>query len=415
MSRVVTTVTVSYREDGLGGDGAILSLQSESEVKPPYGTAYARLFKSPEVAPSLKSTGLGNPYIVNTGLTQQVTETIAFNGSATAQLQYPIASLVMITSQGVFLDLTGTPILSLNVTVNTKAGGLQASQPCYGFVLVRYSTTYSRISGQFSPLNPGLIDPNTLDTEFAPLTFLAFYQTKSSSVTVQPPNKNEKPGGKRSYFVGREDSEADRLIMELNPAFPVSVSPTGGGTKARAVFFVYPGEANPVIQTTSGQTWSVDAFGGVLPGVVYGSSTVSLKEPLSFTNSMSVSVKYPPASSVVVTASGDFYSVFGSTFSANFVTRLGFVNMVNWVSSSSYSIAGTKQVRDNEVFVCMPGDLAIQATGVAVAEYATTRRAYVLEWDKSGDWFPSVTLFASSIDGKKGELKIEPPPRRGTL
>lgn len=412
-----TSVTVSYSKGDLGGgDGPILSLQNESTVKPPYGTGYARLFKSPEVTPVLRSTGVGAPYIIQTGISYDAIETLSFNGTETASFQYPNATNVRVTSQGLFLDRNGVPLGNINLTVNTKAGSVRAPVPCYGFVLVSYTSTYSRVSASFALLNPGMVDTEQLESEYAPLTVLAFYQALSSSVTIQPPSKSEKPGNKNIRYVGREDADAPKLIMELDPKFPVSLSPSGSGTTARAVFFVYPGDANPTIQTTSGQVTKLDSFGGTLPGAVYGSSNVDINEPLSFTNTMSVSLKYPPSSAVTVKADkSSFYSMYGTTFTPSFITRDGYVNMVEWSSANQYSIAGTKQARSNEVFVAMLGDLGIQATGVATATYTTTRTAYVLEWPKSGDWFPAVTLFAASIDGRKGELKVEPPVRRGTL
>ena len=410
MSRLATSISVSFNDGGSGGNNKVLKLEQETSVRPPYGTAYARLFTSAEVTPTLKTTGQGPVQVENPWVTNQHNEVLVFNGSIETSLQYPSVSFVQFVAQGVFLDVNGKEIQKLSLSVNTKAGSIRASQACYGYVLVSYTTTYSRISAKFTKIETfGLVTADQ-DSEFNSLMFLAFHEQAASSVTISPPPKNQN----RVFYNLREDSSAPRLILELDPQFPVTLVPGGTGVMARAVFFVYPGDAMPTFQVTSG-TGPTRADFMALPGVTVGEQTIQMSEPLSFNNSQSVNVKYPPKSMIVVDPSGPFRDQFGYTFTPMFVAGGGSVNAVDWTENGKYTILGTKAVRSNEIFACISGSIVAPCSGVAIAKYATTRMRYVLEWPKLNDWFPAVTVFADSSNGMSGELKIEPPVRRGLL
>jgi hypothetical protein len=408
---VTTSLTVSFSD--AGGDGPVLRLENETGVKPPYGTAYARLFKSAGVTPTLYTTGEGGVQYVNYALTEPFTGVINFSGQIEQQFQHPTLSDVQFLSQGIFLDLMGKVIPQLGLTVNTKAGTIRASQPCYGYVLVTYTTTFSRLSTKHAALSgTGLIDTADLATEFVPVTIIAMYEQTATSVTVSPPSLQQKD---RVTYSFNDKSDNPRLVMELDPQFPVVLAPNGGGLTARAVFYVYPGDAGPVLNSEQNVSIAVAGFTPGVPAVNPGTS-LPMVESMSFTNSQSQSLKYPPVGSITVTATSNFKNQFGTQFTPYFVAGGGSVNTVNWIDENKYVLTGTRPVRTNEVVACMNGNIVVPCTGTVRVNYSTTRERYVAEWDRPSDiWFQPIVIGAESITGLIGELKIEPPVRRGLV
>jgi len=409
-----TSVTVSY-DDGIGSEGAngpVLALEGETEVKPPYGTAYARLFTSAGVTPALTATG-GNVTTVNNAVTGSFQEVITFSGSLEASFERPTVSNVEFAPAGKFLNRKGQYINKINLTVNAKNGIIKASEFCYGAVLVSYTSTYKRLSAPFQTL-PISVASDTLDSEFAPCIFLALYNGTAVTYTASPPSKSEDPNSTKKgfYSTGNEQAAPPGLILELDPTFPVSLKPSGNGAVARAVFFVYPG-GNPTVECTSGLVLPAASFNSIAD-LLQGPS-VFRREPLGFSNSVSQSLRYPPAGNVGVVAGGEFRTKFGDMINPYFATPGESVNAADWQTAKTFTTAGTRVVRSNEIVVCTGGKLTVPCTGVAIANYATTRTRYAVEWGMSGNWFPPVVVFAQDQLGRYGQLNIEAPVRRGLV
>lgn len=399
MSQVTTSVTVTYDPSG----GGALSLQNESQIKPPYGTAYARLFASKGLSPSLISTSGGGVQTINSAVTESYAESVMFTGSNTANLQIPSASGISIARQGTFFDRNGKPISDIHITVDPDTGTLKASQACYGAVIASYTGTFRRIASKFQKLaSKALIDK--MGTEFSPLMFLAFAGAKSANVTVNPPPLSEANGADTS-------TAQQRLILELDSAYPVDIKPLSFGVTARAAFWVYPGDSGATLDCTAGVVFGAGDL-GLVTGSQNNNCVLNMKEPLAFNNGYSASLRYPPAGGVSVISGGDFGTPFGGSFTPSFVTPGGTVELASWFSDTGYTLDGFRKVGDNEVMLTS-GRITRPGTGVAIAQYSTLRTRHIVEWSQDAGWFQPVVVFAQDIKGRYGELKIEPPVRRG--
>ena len=423
MSTLNSGVSVSFTTDTGIDSQLVLRLEDEdrNDAKPPYGTGWFRLWNAfPDV--KLVSTSGNLVRLVNSACTLDTNGAGTFNDSKVAQLPHPNLTNVKLTPAGVFLDTNGKPI-KVNLTVNTKTGEVVASQRCYGAFSATYTTTYARHSCDF------LKDPNAVApqptanppisgsvTEFLPQTIVALVTlvggVRKESVTLSPPDRSENPDDPYNQVGGTGNGNGNsgntaRLKVQLNGKYPVQLDNSSNGRlMARAVFDVFcSGSTSLDIVVTSGSTKLKD---GPVPMDIKG-------EGLSFNNSNSASLQYPPSGSVTIVPGGNFYSVNeGGSFSPGFKAKGDEVQMIEYVGVKNYKLAGRRKLADDEVVVVNLMGHAAASTGTARATYTTTVMTYVVRWDLENlPWFPTINVVVTDSKGASGQLAISPPQRSG--
>ncbi len=409
MAEVVrSSVSIEYKAGETEDLGPPAIVLERDNVKPPYGTGYARMYfvgKTPNV---ISTSG----YTVNTlnrNVVSDELEFIIFQGRDEASFPTPVVSNVTLTPLGRLIGLAGESLSQVGFTVDTARGTLKANKPFYGTIQAEYNSTFHRLSTEFRKI-PGAKDDTRYDSEFAPLVLIATQvgNGESVSLSLNPPTKDEDPDrkDKKGGFGGDDKSTGEKIVLELDDTFPISLTHSTQqipGLAAVARVAVYSPHA--------GVSFSVSR-GFVKTNQYALDEVLELKETVNFVGSQSASVKYPPANGITVEQVGEVTSkaMGGGIF--QFATAPSIVSLAEWFSYGAYQITGSRPVGSNEIVATSVG-VAVPVSGQVRATYNTRRTFIDVFWERDGTWFPPVVLTATDAWGNTESITISAPERRG--
>lgn len=389
--------------EDLGPPEIVLELD---KVKAPYGYAYARMYFVGST-PDVVSTSGYSVQTVNRNVVSDELEFIIFQGQDEASFPTPVVSNVTLTPLGRLVGLKGETLQQIAFTVDAARGTLKASRPLYGTVQAEYNSTFHRLMAQFRKI-PGAKDDSRYASEFAPLVLIASQSSGAhESLSMSPPSKDESPDNKNKSGMGGEDkSTGEKIVMELDDTFPVSLTHSTQhipGLAAVARVAVYSPHAGLSFYSSRGHVKANQfALDQVLERV----------ETVNFVGSQSASVKYPPANGVSIEQVGTITSKVTGGGVFYFATAPELVSLADWFSYGAYQVTGTRPVVSNEIVATTVG-VAVPVSGSVRARYNTRRTFVDVFWEREGEWFPPVVLTATDAWGNTESITISAPERRG--
>lgn len=172
---VIATLEVPFVDpDLVGEDGFGLRMILEEGIV--IGNdRFIRMY--PDVPAKLRAS-IGD--IIRLGAHAEVIEeeSLQFNGTASAQTEFPVAQLLNVVDFGSLFDRDGN---SVSASFTAKDGQVVTEQPVFGAIVVDYNTTYRRL--QYKPQVTGNV--NTAIT-IKLGTILAFFNGSVATFDVQP-------------------------------------------------------------------------------------------------------------------------------------------------------------------------------------------------------------------------------------
>lgn len=409
MSEILqTSVSIEFTKDETTEDlGPPAITLEQDDVQAPYGYAHARMYFVGQT-PTVTSTSGYSVQTVNNNVTSDELEFLMFQGQEETSFPTPVVSNVSLTPLGRLIGAKGETVSSVTFKVDVARGTVKASVPLYGTVQAEYKSRFHRLQAQFREV-PGAKDDPRFVSEFAPLVLVA-RQPKGdpASLGLTPPTKDQNPNGTKNGGYGAADrSTGERIVLELDETFPVTLSHNRTGTHGITAI------ARVAVYSPHGGV-SCYVSRGVVEGDPYAmDETLEREESVNFIGAQSASVKYPPANGVTVSQSSG--TVFSQQTPGNifhFATWPQMVTIADWFSYGAYQVTGARQVIPNEIVATTSG-VVVPVTGQVRASYSTKRTFVMVYWDKDGRWFPPVILTATDAWGNAESITISAPERRG--
>ncbi len=409
MAEVVrSSVSIEYKAGETEDLGPPAIVLERDTVKPPYGTGYARMYFV-GTTPNVISTSGYAVQTVNRNVVSDELEFIIFQGRDEASFPTPVVSNVTLTPLGRLIGLNGESLGQVGFTVDSARGTLKANRPFYGTIQAEYNSTFHRLAADFRKI-PNAAEDSRYDSEFAPMVLIATQagNNEHASLSLNPPGKDENPenNNKKGGFGGEDKSTGEKIVLELDGTFPVSLTHSTQqipGLAAVARIAVYSPHA--------GVSFSVSR-GFVRTDQYALDQVLELQETVNFVGSQSASVKYPPANGVTVEQVGDITSKVTGGGIFQFATYPSLVTLADWFSYGAYQTTGTRPVGTNEIVATSVG-VAVPVSGQVRASYSTRRTFVNVFWERDGDWFPPVVLTATDAWGNTESITISAPERRG--
>lgn len=176
---VIATLEIPFVDpDLVGADGFGLQLFLEEGII--IGNdRFLRLY--PSVSAILRAS-VGDIIRLGTHVQLIENESLQFNGSRTAQTQFPIAQLTNVLQYGAIFDRDGNTVSTSFTAVD---GAVQAEREVYGSIVVDYNTTYTRL--QYKPVVETETGPGGVESVSISLgTVMAFFNGSVAVFEIQP-------------------------------------------------------------------------------------------------------------------------------------------------------------------------------------------------------------------------------------
>lgn len=413
-STPTTSLSVGfYDREGSSSDSSSKVLIEESaRVAPREDQKYVRIHGSYD---SVIAVG-GSAALSSTGLRRYTQDVLTFSGSASESLKYPFAERVEIAVIGSPVLETSDPDHVLRFYYDYARGEVRATASCYALLRISYYAPYVLFLITFQGSCPTLAsnDPPQDATQGSadddkeyvgrdPALLMAY----RGGLVVASTTLNA-PACKGNSTTGDHGAgtRLPVLRLEVDPKNPPRLLSRSSDLELQAgcKFRVYP-YTMVGISNTSGQVISIDG----------DTKTQVVLDSLVFSGSSSQQVRYPPASSITVTVVGDFFDIWGRSFSPQIALPGSNVTVVDWVNQFTYMNPRPKKVGPDEIVVTDMFGNVVSGYGVVKLEYATTYREYdfAFTYAEMTKNFEEAFLFA--LEGTKvvGSLKLNPPALKG--
>jgi len=429
MSGLQTSTTVSFND----GAGRRLTLETDSDVSLPKikGTSYTRVFPS-FAAPSITAV-MGTATRLASSIPLEVVDYVSFSNSDSSSLQYYPGTAVIIESARFF---QASPV----VVYDSGSNSLILDKACHGIVKVTYTTYYDRYKVEHgdAPCKAASVETKGDGTtgnkqaNYDPAFLVATasgWESASQEISGPPCNQGDEGLNRTVQF---SDYDPVGIKLEVDAAMPAGLypqyftadnAPMGFTLQPQVVFL-----GGMPIELFCGCRIRVYPKAGVtLRGVncavgmqVVGQGTKPVLEALTFSNSQSTNLQYPPSSEVsLYSTSINAISTFGDGISVQFIGPGGWCNEVVWKSRTTYEmVKGARKVNTDEVVVATAiGSNTIPCTTFCQAEYTSDYYLYdvLFNFDTKTGWYAPAMILAYDSSGKMGSLSIEPPPKGGVL
>ena len=311
-----------------------------------------------------------------------IEETVSFNNSNEATLNYPGASQVSIDLLGSFYQ-EGSPTTT-NLSYDAATNRILSTKVGFGVAKVTYKAEYTLYRFVYDGIGcpyeedyrgvPG--DP-AVDDPYEDSLVIVFEASEGDYANVNltgPECSYTEMGG------DRRDSRAGKLILEIDKEGPAAITvyqrdgqPYGGDIAANALIRLYPDVAAE-IESTHGKLVLVSE-----------GKQAEQKETVNLTVSNGLSLKYPEASGIEFFKYPGFVDEWDRPLTENkfhFKHEGESVFDVNWVGPDGYTgFPQERIVQPGEIVIVDNSSYVIKVTGIATATYTSTYRLYAYEFD----------------------------------
>ena len=331
---------------------------------------------------------------------EDIKSSVAFTGSTTAAMPVYGADNVTFAPEGQVYNLEGEPI-NPKIHYNAAAARLESSTPCYGVVLVSYTSKFSRISFRFAggpcpiDLVNASIDPTSpvgFDGVYKPSMVVAANPTfgANAALNLSPPQCNK--GTDSAGFIVANSHEQPTLLIELDDDEPSRLKGKVADELAAetGVRVYYGDEGASEVGVTS----------GIIERKKQGLHR-TVREYVQFSGKGSSKLKYPPVNRPAIITESKFLDASGREVSGQVAIGGDIVTLAEWGDDGAARIIGDRTVLSGEIVYVDAYKLAApKIWGTVLVEYTTRYDLFTHrpKFDKEAKAFANAFVLASSGD-----------------